>query len=56
MRVLIGRMLQLCAMILLPIGLLYGLGLGDIATEVRLLAGGGAMFVIGWLLARERGS
>ena len=51
---LIGRLLQLSAMILLPIGLLYGLGRGDIATEVKLLAVGGFLFVLGWILAREK--
>ncbi len=54
MKALAGRLLQLTAMILLPVGLLYGLGLDDIATEVRLLALGGALFVAGWWLAREK--
>ncbi|HUR81256.1 MAG TPA: hypothetical protein VM733_10855 [Thermoanaerobaculia bacterium] len=51
---LIGRLLQLSAMIILPIGLIYGLGRGDIATEVRLLAIGGFLFILGWILAREK--
>jgi high-affinity nickel permease len=51
---LIGRLLQVSAMILLPIGLLYGLGRGDIRTEVQLLGLGGFLFVLGWILARER--
>lgn len=51
--VLLGRLLQMGGMILLPIGLLYGLGLDDIRTEVRLLALGGIAFVIGWLLSRD---
>jgi hypothetical protein len=54
MRETIGRLLQLSAMILLPIGLMYGLGRDDIRTEVRLLAVGGFLFVLGWILARER--
>jgi high-affinity nickel permease len=56
MSVLIGRMLQLAAMIILPIGLLYGLGRGDIRTEVQLLALGGFLFTLGWILAREKKS
>ena len=49
----IGRLLQLIAMLLLPIGLGYGLFGNDIALEVRLLAIGGTLFVIGWLLTRK---
>ena len=51
---LIGRLLQLTGMILLPIGLSYGLLRDDIKTEVRLLAIGGFLFVLGWILSRER--
>jgi hypothetical protein len=51
---LIGRLMQLSGMILLPIGLLYGFGRGEIRTEVKLLAIGGFLFVLGWILARER--
>jgi len=51
---LIGRLLQLSGMIVLPIGLMYGFGRGDIRTEVRLLAIGGFLFVLGWILSRER--
>ncbi|HWW61504.1 MAG TPA: hypothetical protein VN181_09065 [Thermoanaerobaculia bacterium] len=50
----VGRLLQLIAMIVLPIGLMYGLARGEIQTEVRLLAIGGFLFVAGWLMARER--
>lgn len=53
---LFGRLLQVAGMILLPIGLLYGLGQGDIRTEVKLLALGGFLFVLGWILSREKGS
>lgn len=53
---LIGRLMQVSGMIILPIGLLYGLGRGDIRTEVKLLALGGFLFVLGWILSRERGS
>lgn len=51
---LIGRLLQLSGMIVLPIGLMYGLGRGDIRTEVKLLALGGFLFVLGWILSREK--
>lgn len=51
---LIARLLQLSGMIILPIGLLYGLGYGDIQTEIKLLALGGFLFVLGWILGREK--
>ena len=54
MSALIGRLLQLSGMIILPIGLMYGFGRGEIRTEVKLLALGGFLFVLGWILARER--
>ena len=50
----IGRLLQLIGMLLLPIGLMYGLVRGEIRTEVQLLALGGFLFVLGWILSRER--
>ena len=54
MGALIGRLLQLAALIILPIGLSYGLIKGEIRTEVQLLALGGFLFVLGWILGRER--
>jgi hypothetical protein len=51
---LIGRWLQVIGMILLPIGLMYGLVQNEIRTEVRLLAVGGFLFFLGWILAREK--
>lgn len=51
---LLARLMQLSAMIILPIGLIYGLGKGDIQTEVKLLALGGFLFVLGWILGREK--
>lgn len=54
MAALIGRLLQLGGMILLPVGLMYGLALDDIRTEVRLLAAGGIAFLLGWLISRDR--
>jgi len=50
----IGRLLQIVGMIVLPIGLLYGLVRGEIRTEVQLLALGGFLYVLGWILSRER--
>ena len=49
----LGRLLQLIGLVLLPIGLSYGLFNDNIAMEVRLLGVGGAMFVLGWLMARK---
>jgi len=54
MNTLIGRILQLVGMIVLPIGLMYVLVRGEIRTEVQLLALGGFLFVLGWILAREQ--
>jgi hypothetical protein len=51
---LIGRLLQLSGMIILPIGLLYGFARDEVRTEVQLLALGGFLFVLGFILARER--
>ena len=51
---LIARILQLSGMIILPIGLMYGLAKGEIQTEVKLLALGGFLFVLGWILGREK--
>lgn len=50
----IGRLMQLVGMIILPIGLMYGLGRGDVRTEVKLLALGGFLFLLGWILSREK--
>jgi hypothetical protein len=54
MSALVGRLMQLAALIVLPIGLSYGLLRNDIKTEVRLLAIGGFLFVLGWIVSRER--
>jgi hypothetical protein len=56
MSALIGRLLQIVAMFLLPIGLGFGLFGNNIAMEVRLLAIGGTLFVIGWFLGKREGS
>jgi hypothetical protein len=49
----LGRLFQLIGMILLPIGLSYGLLKDDIRVEVQLLALGGFLFVLGWILSRR---
>jgi len=54
MNVLAGRLLQLIGMILLPMGLLYGLVKDQIDVEVRMLVIGGAFFLVGWMIARQR--
>ena len=48
MRALIGRWMQVIGMIVLPIGLMYGLVRNEIRTEVRLLALGGFLSALGW--------
>ena len=52
---LFGRFLQLIGMIILPIGLLTGLLKDNVNMEVRLLFIGGAIFLIGWLMAKKTG-
>jgi hypothetical protein len=54
MSVLLGRFLQMVGMVILPIGLFVGLFRDNVALEVRLLFIGGAFFVVGWLVARQR--
>jgi len=49
----IGRMLQLAGLIILPIGLSYGLVQGEVRTEVKLLALGGFLFILGRILSRD---
>jgi hypothetical protein len=53
MAVLIGRVCQLVGMAILPIGLYIGMFRGDVRTEVKLLAIGGCVYLIGWLLAKR---
>ena len=50
----IGRLLQIAALIVLPIGFSYGMFHDNVQLEVRLLFIGGALFVIGWLLSKRR--
>lgn len=50
----LGRLLQLSALILLPIALSYGLFRDDVRTEVKLLALGGFLFLLGRIISREK--
>jgi hypothetical protein len=50
----LGRLFQLIGLLLLPIGLSYGLLKDNIGIEVRLLFIGGAFFVLGWLISRQK--
>jgi hypothetical protein len=54
MSVLFGRFFQMIGMVVLPIGLFIGLFRDNVALEVRLLFIGGAFFVAGWLMAKQR--
>ena len=53
MSVLIGRICQFIGMAILPVGLYVGMVRGDVRTEVKLLAIGGCVFLVGWLLAKK---
>jgi hypothetical protein len=52
---LLGRILQISGMIILPLGLMYGLVRNQIQAEVQLLALGGFLFLLGRILARDKG-
>ena len=49
-----GRLMQVSALILLPIALSYGLFNDDVQTEVKLLALGGFLFLAGRMLAKDK--
>lgn len=53
MGALVGRLLQLIGLIILPIGLSYGIFNDNVQMEVRLLFIGGFVFLLGWLLAKQ---
>ena len=48
-----GRVLQVIALLILPFGLGAGMLGNNIGLEVKLMWIGGALFVLGWLLARK---
>jgi len=50
---LFGRVLQFAGMIILPIGLSIGLFQGDVKMEVRYLAVGAFLFLLGRILTRK---
>jgi hypothetical protein len=50
----LGRLLQLAGMVILPIGLWIGLVRGNVRMEVKLLAIGGCVYLIGYLLSRKQ--
>jgi len=54
MNALFGRLFMLIGLIVLPIGLSYGLARDDLRMEEKLLFLGAAFFIAGWLLARRR--
>ncbi len=54
MNALFGRLFMLVGMLLLPIGFSIGMFRDDVRLEVRLLFIGGAFFLVGWLMARQR--
>jgi len=54
MNAILGRLCMLAGLIILPIGLSYGLAKGDSRVEEKLLMLGAALFFAGWLLARQR--
>lgn len=49
----IGRVMQLVAMVILPVGLSYGIVTGNVRHEVGLLALGGFLFLLGRMIARD---
>ena len=53
MNALFGRLFMLVGLIILPIGLSYGLAKDDLRVEEKLLFLGAGFFVAGWLLARR---
>ena len=56
MSALLGRIMQVVGMTILPIALYVGMARNDVRSEVKLLAIGGAVYLIGWVLAKERKS
>ena len=52
----VGRALQYVALLILPFGLGAGLFRNNINLEVKLLWIGGAVFLVGTLLAKSRTS
>lgn len=56
MSVRIGRLLQVAGMIVLPVGLIYGLTTGNVRHEVLVLAVGGVLFLAGRMIEKTAGT
>ncbi len=54
MNALFGRFFMLVGLIILPIGLSYGLVKDDLRLEEKLLFIGAGFFFVGWVMARQR--
>lgn len=54
MSALVGRTMQIVGMLILPIALYVGMVRNDVRSEVKLLAIGGAVYLIGWVLAKDK--
>ena len=52
----ISKILQALGMGLLGIGLMIGLQQQDTRGELQMLAAGGVVFTLGWLIERQRGA
>lgn len=53
MSVYLGRFLQMVGLVILPVGLTIGLVTGEVRTEVRYLAVGAFIYLLGWLISRK---
>lgn len=56
MNALFGRFFMLVGLVILPIGLMYGVARDNLRLEEKLLVIGGAFFLAGWLMARVKRS
>ncbi len=54
MNVHFGRFFMLVGLIILPIGLSYGLVKDDLRMEEKLLFIGAGFFFVGWVMARRK--
>lgn len=49
----LGRLFQLIGLIVLPIGLSYGMFQDNVRMEVKLLFIGAFIYLLGWILAKK---
>jgi hypothetical protein len=49
----LGKFLELNGMVILGLGLFWGLARDDVRKEIALLGGGVAIFLIGYLIERK---